>query len=157
MVHSGFEASAVEEAFSSPRGMAAMIRASLFGPRVSPPPATPLPERAEREAPEEEALPTRGFEGAATPEVLRAAFAYRGDVTLGLADGSERVGYVANLRDDALELWGRGATSAEAVALAEIRRVAFTGRDAASGRSWETWLRKREKRKARAAAVLNPS
>jgi len=36
MVHSGFEASAVDEAFSSLRGMLAMIRATLFGPRTGP-------------------------------------------------------------------------------------------------------------------------
>jgi hypothetical protein len=157
MVHSGFEASAVEEGFSSLRGMAAMLRASLFGPRVAPGPATPLPERALQGEARAEAVPTRGFEATATPEALRAAFAYRGDVTLSLADGSERVGYVANLREDRLELWGRGEACAEAVALAEIRRVAFTGRDTASGRSWETWLRKREKRKARQMELLNPS
>jgi len=34
MVHSGFEASAVDEAFSSARGMLQMIRAALFGPRT---------------------------------------------------------------------------------------------------------------------------
>jgi hopanoid biosynthesis associated radical SAM protein HpnH len=157
MVHSGFEASAVQEAFSSLRGMAAMIRASLFGPRVSPAPEAALPERVAQEAPGEEAAPARGFEAAPTPQVLRAAFEYRGDVTLGLADGSERVGYVANLSDDALELWRRGEARAELIARAEIRRVAFTGRDTASGRSWETWLRKREKRRSREAAAFNPS
>src|SRR4030042_4128108 len=36
MVHSGFEASAVDEAFSSLRGMLEMIRATLFGPRRGP-------------------------------------------------------------------------------------------------------------------------
>ncbi len=157
MVHSGFEASAVEDAFSSLRGMAAMIRASLFGPRVSPGLPAPLPERAVHGEAGEEAEPMRGLEATATPEALRAAFAYRGDVTLTLVDGSERVGYVANLREDALELWSRGETSAEAVALAEIRRVAFTGRNTASGRSWETWVRKREKRRTCDAEALNPS
>ena len=105
----------------------------------------------------EDADPMRGVEATATPEALRAAFAYRGDVTLSLADGSERVGYVANLREDALELWRRGETSADAVALAEVRRVAFTGRNTASGRSWETWVRKHEKRKAREEAAFNLS
>jgi hopanoid biosynthesis associated radical SAM protein HpnH len=36
MVHSGFEASAVDQAFSSVPGMLQMIRASLLGPRVEP-------------------------------------------------------------------------------------------------------------------------
>ena len=124
---------------------------------MSPGCAAPLPASSPREAVAEEAAPARGLEVPATPETLRAAFAYRGDVTLGLTDGSERVGYVANLRDDALELWRRGEAAAEVVARAEIRRVSFTGRDTASGRSWETWLRKREKRKSREAAALNAS
>ena len=36
MVHSGFEASAVDEAFSSVRGMLQMIRAAVLGPRTAP-------------------------------------------------------------------------------------------------------------------------
>ena len=37
MVHCGYEASAVDEAFGSWRGFAAMVRATLFGPRVPTP------------------------------------------------------------------------------------------------------------------------
>jgi hopanoid biosynthesis associated radical SAM protein HpnH len=147
MVHSGFEASAVEEAFSSLRGMLAMIRASLFGPRASAPVENAHLRRAAgtaSSAPE----PTRGFEAPATPEALRAAFAYRGDVTLTLADGSERVGYVSNLGETRIELWCKDAATPESLPLSELRHVAFTGRDTASGRSWETWVRQHEKRKA---------
>ena len=148
MVHSGFEASAVEEAFSSLRGMLAIVRASLFGPR-SPAPAPHAGEAGvEVRAAEEALAPTQGFEAPATPESLRAAFAYRGDVTLTLDDGSQRTGYVANLSNEHVALWRRGAARAESLARARIRHVAFTGRDTASGRSWETWLREREKQKS---------
>ena len=39
----------------------------------------------------------------ATPEALRVAFDYRGDVTLTLEDGDDVEGYVTNLRGDAVE------------------------------------------------------
>jgi hypothetical protein len=42
MLHSGFEASAVDEAFASLRGFLAMARASLRGPRVPTPAPEPL-------------------------------------------------------------------------------------------------------------------
>jgi hypothetical protein len=144
MVHSGFEASAVEEAFSSPRGMWSMVRASLLGPRIPSPTA---------EATSAAAAPAAGTQKAArwetapaTPESLRAAFEYRGDVTLVLDDGSEQVGYVANLRDGEVRLWRRGYTSTEPILSHRIRRIEFTGRDTASGRSYETWLRRHRDR-----------
>jgi hopanoid biosynthesis associated radical SAM protein HpnH len=153
MVHSGFEASAVDEAFSSVRGMATMIRATLFGPRVPKP-------REESRAPvqavsaaTEEFTPAQGLDAPASAEILRAAFEYRGDVTLTLDDGSERVGYVSNLSDDQLEIWTKGMSNTEPVIRADVRHVTFSGRDTASGRSWETWVREHEKRKGSEAGV----
>jgi len=150
MVHSGFEASAVEEAFSSLRGMASMIRASIFGPRVAAPtpdaqPVIAQPAASKQDTSEEDRAPTRGFAAQATPESLRAAFEYRGDVTLKLSDGSEYTGYISNLTRDGLELWCKGEAVPQKLPLDGIRHVAFTGRDTASGRSWETWVRKHEK------------
>jgi hypothetical protein len=151
MVHSGFEASAVEEAFSSPHGMWAMLRASLFGPRIPAPAAAPTSgaPAAARETPKA----SRWETAPATPESLRAAFEYRGDVTLTLDDGSSQVGYVANLRDGEVLLWRRGNTATEALATHRIRRIDFTGRDTASGRSYETWLRRRRQRSSAAVAA----
>jgi hopanoid biosynthesis associated radical SAM protein HpnH len=156
MVHSGFEASAVEDAFSSLRGMLAMIRASIFGPRVAAPRTSAQPALSVPATAEEEPTPARGFEAQATPESLRAAFVYRGDVTLTLDDGSQKTGYVSNLTTERLELWCKGAALPERVALESIRHVALTGRDTASGRSWETWVRKREKRKPCGAEASSP-
>jgi hopanoid biosynthesis associated radical SAM protein HpnH len=42
MMHSGFEASAVDEGFASLRGFLAMVRAALRGPRVPAPASEPL-------------------------------------------------------------------------------------------------------------------
>jgi hopanoid biosynthesis associated radical SAM protein HpnH len=129
MVHSGFEASSVADAFSSPRGMLAMLRASLFGPRLQPPlsdkPSLRVPSRAAENG-------TRhGLESPVDESSLQAAFEYRGNVTLTLEDGRTVEGYVTNLQADRLDLWRRGQTSTEAVPLSHVRTVALSGRDMA--------------------------
>jgi hopanoid biosynthesis associated radical SAM protein HpnH len=172
MVHSGFEASAVEEAFSSWRGLAAMARAFLFGPRVPAPgpgsagasagasaaagrePARDLlPVLADSGAAACAAAPGRGWSSDATPAALRAAFAYRGDVTLQLEGGSQVVGFVASLNAHTLDLWHQGSSRVEQLPLARIRRVELSGRDPASGRSYQTWLRSSGDAETSAAAV----
>lgn len=140
MVHSGFEASAVDEAFSSWRGLVAMARATLFGPRVAPPGASAEAAPAPRAVPDE---PTRGWSADASPAALRVAFEYRGDVTLTLRDGSTAEGYVANVGPDALRLWTRGSTELRDVPISAVQRVALTGRDPAAGQSFATWQRRR--------------
>ena len=89
-------------------------------------------------------------------EVLAEAVDYRGDVTLKLADGREVVGYVFDRRDDAVRVMlpegGR-----ESLAPDTITRVAFTGRDTAAGKSWETWVKKYARKKmAGEAANIDP-
>jgi hopanoid biosynthesis associated radical SAM protein HpnH len=128
MVHSGFEASAVDEGFSSWRGFAAMARAALFGPRVPEPSgravgAAPPPQVAE------EAGPAPGATLDATPESLSAAFRFRGDVTLVLDDGSALEGFVVDARPDAVRVWPRGEERARTLATARVRRVVFSGKD----------------------------
>jgi hypothetical protein len=150
MVHSGFEASAVDEAFSSLGGMLQMIRATLFGARVP----------AVREEPEKPLAPmipvespARGFGSAATPEALRAAFEYRGDVTLTLDDGRELAGFVTNVNHHSLELWHKGADATAELASDRIRRVELSGRDPASEERRASTLRKRERVRARGATA----
>ena len=85
---------------------------------------------------------------AAAFEVLEKAFDYRGDVTLGLAGGDEVMGYIFDRRRGAglAESYVRLLTPKEEtpvkVAYADIRAVSFSGRDAAHGKSFETWVRK---------------
>jgi hypothetical protein len=129
MVHSGFEASAVIDAFSSPRGMLAMIRALVFGPRAPRPSPLPLPAAPSAAA---ETLPQRGLETDASPEALRAAFAYRGDVTLALDDGSALEGYVADASERALRVWPRDGGAERVIDAARVRRVTLSGRDPAA-------------------------
>jgi len=146
MVHSGFEASAVDHAFSSLDGMLAMLRASLFGPRI--PAATGLETVHELpRAAVPETGPTRGLALEATPDVLRRAFEYRGNVRLELAGGDVVEGYVANFDGRAVELWVQSEGRSRALPTADVRRVVFSGRDAAAGRVYEAWLRKRGERR----------
>ena len=80
----------------------------------------------------------------ASPAVLQAAFDYRGDVTLTLENDAEISGYVANLREADLRLWRRGEVRSEAIATGHVKQIAFSGRDTASGQSFETWRRQWE-------------
>ena len=100
---------------------------------------------------ESEATPTRGWATDASSYALRVAFDYRGDVTLTLDDGSRVEGYVSNLGETELRLWNKGDTAIRAIPVARVRRVELTGRDTASGRSWEAWLRQLESKKQKAA------
>jgi hopanoid biosynthesis associated radical SAM protein HpnH len=139
MVHSGFEASAVDQAFSSIRGMLQMIWASLLGPRIATA-ADPSPETREPTATIAPAA-TRGDACDATPEALRLAFQYRGNVTLCLADGDRIEGYVSNLHRDHLQLWRKGTASKSTIPVARIARIEFSGRDPASAESREVGRR----------------
>ncbi len=151
MVHSGFEARAVDEIFTSLRGVMAAVRTTFFGPVIPAPQgaAAAAEEQAEsgveaaREL-EEESAPTQGWSAPASPAALRVAFEYRGDVTLLLDDDSRVEGYVANLSPEVLRLWRRGETSTVEILRRRVRTVELTGRDTASGRSWQTWLKKQQ-------------
>jgi hopanoid biosynthesis associated radical SAM protein HpnH len=128
MVHSGFEATAVDEGFSSWRGFLDMARAALFGPRV-PAPTGAATIAASQPVGEDEGGGAPGVELDATPESLRAAFQYRGDVTLWLDDGSPLEGFVADAKSDELTIWPRGQQHAQRLPSARVRRVVFSGRD----------------------------
>ena len=172
MVHSGFEASAVEEIFSSFRGLTAMVRAALFGPAIPKPKGDPAsllqistrlesastspvqsatqPEITHAEHAEESG-PSRGWSAPASLESLRVAFEYRGDVTLLLDDDSRVDGYLANLTDDTLRLWCRGETAQLEIPIGHVKHVELSGQDTASGKSWQTWMKKQEAAQAAAS------
>jgi hypothetical protein len=147
MVHSGFEASAVEDIFSSLRGFTAMLKAAISGPRIGAPqgevaaPAQLALHGAEASAHEDESGPAQGWSGPADAEAFEIAFNYRGNVTLHLDDGSQAQGYVSNLSPETLHLWLRGETSTIEIPRQRVVRIALTGRDTASGKSWKTWVK----------------
>jgi len=87
--------------------------------------------------------------------VLEEAFDYRGDVTLILEGGEERVGFVFNREAGApepyIEFIPRGQDEQQTIPYKQIAGVAFTGVDPAAGRSWENWVKRwNEKKKATA-------
>ena len=110
-------------------------------------------DAAEDTAPEETApqIPSRGFlwhgdDLVRLGEVIDAAFDYRGNVTLELRSGERVDGYVSNCDVNAaepfLELFPSNGEAKKKLLFGEIRGVSFTGKDTASGRSWETWVKK---------------
>ncbi len=97
-----------------------------------------------------------------SPQLLRdaveKAFNYRGDVTIRRRDGSSVVGYLfdrsiidtdpaRSLIRMLLELSG-GESRREVIMLADITGIEFTGKDTAAGKSFQTWLKKYQEKKA---------
>jgi hypothetical protein len=91
-------------------------------------------------------------------EAVELAFDYRGDVTMALTTGESVVGYLFN-RDAAepdpwIEVFPADDPSPVRIPYAVIASLAFTGEDTANGKSWETWVSKKEsERRAEAARV----
>ena len=86
-------------------------------------------------------------------DVVEAAFDYRGDVTVLPRDGEALVGYLANRSIAGAaggESWIEEVPAAggpmRRILLESIRGLGFSGKDVASGKSWETWLKKYTKR-----------
>lgn len=85
---------------------------------------------------------------------LEKAFDYRGDVTITKKDGSTIEGYIFDRRtgktlaDSTVRLFPKDQDEKVSVPYAEIAALAFTGRDTAAGKSWETWVKKYNEKKA---------
>jgi hypothetical protein len=91
--------------------------------------------------------PTPG-DGLTLADVVEYAFDYRGDVTLVLHDGAERVGYLFNRDREAptpvVQMFLRDEPEPVTIRLADICTIKFTGKDTAAGNSYAAWLRHRE-------------
>jgi hypothetical protein len=101
------------------------------------------------------------------PAMLREGVAravdFRGDVTIVTVDGTTVVGYAFDARlgatpdpaKDEIRVLPADSNERVRVPLASIRTLAFTGKDAASGKSWENWIRRyAEKKLAGEAASI---
>jgi hypothetical protein len=91
---------------------------------------------------------------------IEAAFDYRGDVTLFLADGTEVKGYVANRLEKPgqsyIDLLPADGSAARRIGYEVVCGIAFTGKDTAAGKSWETWMKNwhaKQEARARGEAV----
>lgn len=88
-------------------------------------------------------------------QAVEIAFDYRGDVTLELASGEKVEGYIFNRNSSVsppiLQLFPKDQPATRVIPYADVMTIAFTGEDTASGKSWETWVKKKEsERKAEA-------
>jgi hypothetical protein len=85
---------------------------------------------------------------------LEKAFDYRGDVTITLGSGEKIEGYIfdrrrgSSLAECSVRLMCKDRDEKRAIAYSDIARLEFTGRDTAEGKSFETWVRKYQEKKA---------
>ncbi|MBI4400703.1 MAG: hypothetical protein HY581_03625 [Nitrospirae bacterium] len=81
-------------------------------------------------------------------EAVEQAFDYRGDVTLELTSGAKIEGYIFNRTPTGsrpfLQLFPKGEAGECVIPYADVASIAFTGKDTASGKSWEAWVAKKE-------------
>ena len=95
-----------------------------------------------------------------SPQALRQAveqaFDYRGDVTIETTDGRTMQGYVFDRchepPDPTLRIMLTDG-SRLTIPYAQVAQLAFSGRDPAAGKSWETWVRKYAQKKMRGEAA----
>ena len=81
-------------------------------------------------------------------EAVELAFDYRGDVTVALKSGESLSGYLFNRQvsgsDSYLEVFPSNSADARRIRYDQIMSIAFTGEDTATGKSWETWIAKKD-------------
>ena len=81
-------------------------------------------------------------------EAVELAFDYRGDVTVSLQSGESLNGYLFNRQvsgsDSYLEMFPSNSSDARRIRYDQIASIAFTGKDTATGKSWETWIAKKD-------------
>ena len=87
-------------------------------------------------------------------EIVEVAFDYRGDVTVLLRDEDDLVGYLANRSfgrsaqaESWVEVFPAAGGAGRRISLAAIRGLILSGKDVASGKSWENWLKKYTERR----------
>jgi hypothetical protein len=91
-------------------------------------------------------------------EALEAARDFRGDVTLELSDGTAVEGFLYDRSagvDRKVRLLPKDGGPRVSIEESRLRAIAFTGKDAAAGKTWENWVRRyAEKRLAGEAASI---
>ncbi len=89
-------------------------------------------------------------------QVIDLAFDYRGNVTVVKTDGTEVVGYLFNRNSDVpepfVQMFDELGNDPSKVLYSEIQSIKFTGKDTAFGKSWEAWVKRRDKEKEKAKA-----
>ena len=160
MLHSGYEASAVDYTFSF-KGVFAAARAMLLSRYRDPEAARQVAAEKPKSsliqidaiAPRHTLKGTEVAVGGKLPDGIEQAFDYRGDVTVTLASGERIEGYIFDRESKAdptastLRIMSKPGEKV-AIKYADVAQISFSGRDMADGRSWEAWIRKYAERKA---------
>ncbi len=88
-------------------------------------------------------------------DVVEKAFSYRGDVTIVHRKGEAVEGYIFDRQADSadttkwmLRLIVKDSTNRLTIRYEEIESIKFTGKDPAAGKSFQTWLKKYQEKKA---------
>ena len=87
-------------------------------------------------------------------DALEHAFDYRGDVLITRKDGSRIEGYIFDRRtgktlaESVVRVVPKDGGAKTSISYAEIAGLAFSGRDMAAGKSWESWVRQYWEKKA---------
>ena len=99
----------------------------------------------------------------ATPQelhgALEQAFDYRGDVSITRKDGTTVEGYIfdrrpgKSLSDSFVRLLPKAGGGKLTIAYSDIAALAFTGRDMAAGKNWESWVRQYWEKKAAGESI----
>ncbi|MBI1337657.1 MAG: hypothetical protein GC164_11930 [Phycisphaera sp.] len=101
----------------------------------------------------------------ATPQERNAAmdraFDFRGDVKLTLTDGRTVEGYVYDRKSDTdkplVRVIPADGSARMNIPYDQIKAIAFSERDPAAGKSWDTWIRKYvEKKRKGESTDLHP-
>ena len=94
----------------------------------------------------------------ALSEAIEAARDFRGDVTLELTDGTSVEGFLYDRSagaDRKVRLLPKDGGPRVSIEESRLRAIAFTGKDAAAGKTWENWVRRyAEKRLAGESASI---
>jgi hypothetical protein len=85
---------------------------------------------------------------------LEKAFDYRGDITITLKNGDKVEGFIfdrrtgKSLAESAVRLYPKSGNQKISVSYGDIAALAFSGKDTAAGKSWESWMKKYREKKA---------
>ncbi len=98
---------------------------------------------------------------AAFEAALEAARDFRGDVTVELRDGTAVEGFLYDRKpgpteaDRMVRLLPKDGGTRQSISEASIAAIAYTGKDAAAGKTWENWVKRyAEKRLAGEKACI---
>ena len=91
-------------------------------------------------------------------QVIDLVLDYRGNTTVVKTDDTEVVCYIfnrdINVPKPFIQMFDEAGNGPFKILYSEIKNIKFTGKDTASGKSWEAWQGRREKENSQAETDL---